>query len=715
VSSPAAILFAVIFTLAACCGIGRVLLRRLRIELELLEERLLSFVLGSAVLSLLVFLLAVTGLVNRLSLALLCTASVAGLFPRRIQGVRKPWPYQAFAALLALPFTVLYLAQALGPEYSPDGSDYHLALAAQYLRQGGFGHITPSIYASLSQGLEMLFVVAFAFGRHSAAAGVHFAYLVALVCGMLSYARRFGFPRAGICAALLVYLSPVVGFDGTAAYNDVATGCVVFFVFYLLELWDERRNAGLLAAAGLLAGFAFAIKYTAFVAVIYAIGYIAWRSRRMRAAALAAACAAVMMAPWMAKNWVTAANPVSPFLNRWFPNPYTNLACEQDLARGNGLHRDGFSLAGSATDMTIRGHLSRGLLGPAFLLAPIALLTLRWPKGRRLLLAAGVFASVWPANVDTRFLIPAVPFLALAMGLVLERVRAAIPLVLLAHAYLSWPTVVQRYCDPLAMRVRRFAPKEALRITPEEETLRYRLPGYTIARALDNHTPPDARVLALSTPPRSYTSREVLVWWASSFNEAARDVLLMPLRTETQPLWRWRFDFPRRQLRAVRFVQTARDPAVQWSIGEIHIRARPQAHPNPWDAGWARDGNPVTRWRSLEPMATGMHFDLDFDAPRELDSITLDCAHDQWSLRLRLEGQDADGRWQTIAAAPSKSEVAPLEGLRRMAARELAARGIRYLLLRDSDFGAADFRERTSEWSMRLLSTVEDWRLYAID
>jgi hypothetical protein len=114
-------------------------------------------------------------------------------------------------------------------------------------------------------------------------------------------------------------------------------------------------------------------------------------------------------------------------------------------------------------------------------------------------------------------------------------------------------------------------------------------------------------------------------------------------------------------------------------------------------------------------MATGMHFDLDFDAPRELDSITLDCAHDQWSLRLRLEGQDADGRWQTIAAAPSKSEVAPLEGLRRMAARELTARGIRYLLLRDSDFGAADFRERTSEWSMRLLSTVEDWRLYAID
>src|SRR5262249_35133216 len=159
----------------------------------------------------------------------------------------------------------------------------------------------------------------------------------------------------------------------------------------------------------------------------------------------------------------------------------------------------------------------------------------------------------------------------------------------------------QRYCYPLAMRVRHFLPGETLRITPEAETLAYRLPGYRVARMLDEKVPAGGRVLAFSTPPRAYTSREVLVYWESSFNDSARDTLLMPLRPEMQPLWRWRFDFSRRRLRGVRFVQTARDPRAQWSIGEVfEAPGVARAGPNRWDAAWAVDGNPVTRWRSLE-------------------------------------------------------------------------------------------------------------------
>src|SRR5205085_4066163 len=126
--------------------------------------------------------------------------------------------------------------------------------------------------------------------------------------------------------------------------------------------------------------------------------------------------------------------------------------------------------------------------------------------------------------------------------------------------------------------------------------------GYKIARTIEQQVPANGRVLAFSTPPRAYTSREVLVWWESSFNEAARDVLLMPLRPETQPLWRWHFEFPHQLLGAVRVVATEDDPGAQWSIGEIQIAAASvRARPNPWDAHWAVDGNPVTRWRPLEP------------------------------------------------------------------------------------------------------------------
>src|SRR5947207_14200589 len=107
------------------------------------------------------------------------------------------------------------------------------------------------MYAALSQGIEMLFLFAFAFGRHSAAALTHFAFLVTLPLAMLSYARRFGFPVAGVCAALLVFVSPVVGMDGSVAYNDVATTCIVFTAFYLAQIWAASDlNRALLLPLG---------------------------------------------------------------------------------------------------------------------------------------------------------------------------------------------------------------------------------------------------------------------------------------------------------------------------------------------------------------------------------------------------------------------------------------------------------------------------------
>ncbi len=554
------ILCGAMFTIGACWGAGRAVLARLAIRLESAEGRLFAFVIGSGVLSLAVFLLAALGLAGPLpflALGSVCLA-LGVLFELRYAGQKAqrepallPGSWALLFWVLALPYTALYLAQSLGPEYSPDGSTYHLGYVARYLRQGGFGHITTSIYANLSQGIEMLFLFAFAFGRHSAAALVHFAFLTALIAGMLCYSRRFGFPEAGMGAALLVYLSPVFGFDGTAAYNDVAAGCVVFYLFYLLEIWDERREPALLAAAGLLAGFAYAIKYTAFLAVPYALGYVLWRSRRVRPAAVVALCAAVMIVPWMAKDWVTVSNPFSPFLNRWFPNPYTNVAFEQDFAHGNGMHRDGFTLAGSVTDMTIHGGLSRSLLGPVFLLAPLALLSLRRRTGRRLLAAAGVFALAWPANVDTRFLIPAAPFLALALGWPLAPVRWAIPrraararICILAHGR----TAVLRSAGHAraAFSAEGGAADRAGRGDARIPAARVHGGAYARPRG----SAASGRVFAFSTPPQAYTSRDVLVYFESSFNQAVQDVLLMPLRPETQPLARWRFDFPRRSLRA---------------------------------------------------------------------------------------------------------------------------------------------------------------------
>ncbi len=248
---------------------------------------------------------------------------------------------------------MVYFTNAMAPERSPDGSTYHLGLVARYMREHGFHRITTNMYANLSQGVEMLYLFAYAFGRHSAAALVHFCFLVTLPLAMLCYARRFGFPAAGAAGALLFFVSPVVGMDGTTAYNDVAVAAILFGVFYLLQIWDQERTGGLLVPIGLLAGFAYAAKYTALLAVPYALGFVAWKLLRARQQVLKpllviSACALLMITPWVAKNWIWLDNPFSPFFNTIFPNPYVHVSLEREWTRILAAIRRGSRAAGKS-------------------------------------------------------------------------------------------------------------------------------------------------------------------------------------------------------------------------------------------------------------------------------------------------------------------------------------------------------------------------------
>src|SRR5690349_12998596 len=194
------IFFGWLATVGTSWCLGKILLRGLSIGLHRQEEDVFAFVVGSACLSLLVFSLSCAHLANRgVFIAVMAiTAGAAGW--RRIfrpAGPRFPampetWSWLFWAVYI--PFAGIYLVNALAPEASPDGATYHLGLVARYLHDGGFSRITTDFHASLPQGLEMLFLFAFAWGRHSAAALVHCTYLLALPFVILNYARRLGLP-----------------------------------------------------------------------------------------------------------------------------------------------------------------------------------------------------------------------------------------------------------------------------------------------------------------------------------------------------------------------------------------------------------------------------------------------------------------------------------------------------------------------------------------
>ncbi len=727
------ILFGAGFTVLVATALGTLFVRALGIRFYRQEERFFAFAVGSACLSMLVFALAaVHAVYPGMLLTVGALALVAGLWRRAWEPAGEPlapvsrgWR-ALFWALFAL-FTYVSFFHAMAPEVSSDGSHYHLGMVLRYLDAHGFRHV-PSLFAYFSQGTELLYLFAFVFGRHSAAALVHFAFLAALPFAMMLYARRFGFGPAGVVAALLVYASPIVNWDGSTAFIDVAVACVLFALFYLLQIWDAEPQPGLLVLAGLVAGFAYGMKYSAFVAVPYAVCFVAWKSYRKRAAvvksaAVVALCAAVMIAPWMIRNWIWTGNPLAPFFNQWFPNPYLHIAAEQEL-------RAHLARWGGVTDwrqvplqVTVEGDKLQGFFGPAFLLAPLGLAALWKRQGRQVLLAAAVFLTTYPANIGTRFLIPTAVFVALAMGMTLARWKTVAVVVLCAHAVLSWPRFTKFYADQCALRTIRVPVAAALRIEPEEAYLSYWLPGYTLARLVERNVPSQAKVLGLETPPLAYCAREVL----GTYECAQCNNLFEMVTGGLEPLVRQEFRFPPRELTAVRVLQTGRAGAPDgWTVNELRVwngsdeLARGpgwqvRARPNPWEDWMAFDGNPATRWKSWQPLDGREDLELDFGAPRQVDSVAVDAAPDQGEVRLRLEGRDAAGNWSALAAAPREGGIAAPPTTRRMIARELLRQGIGYMLVPDSSPLGRDLRARAVEWGVAAVGESGGVRLYRVD
>jgi hypothetical protein len=734
-----AILFGAGFTVVVCLALGKLLLRGLGLRFYRQEEHVLSFVAGAACLSLAVFLLAAVRLATLTSFLVLGVAAIAAAEWR---GAHRPAgdPLPAlgrrwrvlFWCLFAV-FTYLYFFNALAPESSPDGSQYHLGLVSRYLRAHGFYRITTNMYASLSQGAEMLFLYAFAFGKHSAAAMVHFAFLVALPLAMLCYGRRFGFPRAGAAAALLVYLSPIVGYDGSTAYIDVAAACVIFTLFYVLQIWDQERAPGLLVVIGLLAGFAYAVKYTAFLAVPYALGLVAWKTFRagrnvLKPLAVVTVCALVMIAPWALKNWILVDNPVAPFYNRWFPNAYMHVGMEEgyraQLAEWGGVKNK----LDIPIEAAVRGDKLQGVLGPVFLLAPLGLLVLRERAGRQLLLAGLVFAATYPTNIGTRFLIPALPFIALALAVTLDwaKLRAAAPAIVVMHALTAWPPFVSRYCGQYAMRLEGTPVRAALRIEPEDRYLERRNSLYPMSRLIDEKVPAGARIFGQSAPPEAYTSRTILVSYEAALNNNLCDMLFASFRQDWQPTRRMTYQFTAQPLRRLRLVQMTKSGTDYWSVSEFRVFSKGQelprepqwrlrAQPNPFEVQMAFDNNPMTRWRSWQGLSRRDYLELDFGRPQEVDTVVLDTTPDQWQSRLRLEGQLDGADWLWLSESPNEATVPAPPALRWMISRELRWQGIEYLFVADSDFIAKDVRKNTRQWGLTLIAERNDARLYHVD
>jgi hypothetical protein len=710
------------FTAVSSLSAGLILFRLVRIGLPRREHLALAYLAGSAVLSTLIFALAMAHLIYKgvligLGAALIVAAYRWGALPKQSSVTRIP----RWLLAVAVPFAVLYIVQALAPEHSPDGVTYHLGLIARYYRERGFSPIHTTMYAQLSQGAEMLYLMAYAIGRHSAASLAHLTFLFALPLVMFDYAARRGLAAAGVFA-LVPFVSPVFGIDGVSAYNDVTLAATLFGMFAVLD--REEANNGYSVAGGLLAGFGFAVKYTGGLGLIAALALV-WR-KGWRETALVVVGFCLIAVPWLAKNIAFTGNPVSPFANAWFTNPVYSAELEESYKR-DMRESPGVSAWQAPLEATTRGAKLGGLLGPLFLLTPVALFAARQAETRRLLLTGLLLAVPFGLNAGTRFLMPAVPFVSLAIGTAIPSVRIAQAMVAL-HAVLSWPSMVPLYADSNAWRLEGFPIRAALRLESEESFLSRMSFPYVQARMVEDHVLEGERVFSFGTMAAdAYTSRELIVGFQSKFGARIRDLLITPILFEQQPS-RWlEFALTGVEAKSIRLIQTSSSPDV-WSVSEVRLlqdgRELPRdsawriaASANGLDVGLAFDSSPVTRWRAEVRSRPGQWIEVRLPTPQAVEKVRVESSRDQYQVRLKLEWMDAKGNWQRVDRDPEDIEVPPppASAMRRAAAEEVKALGVHWILVDEHDYAAPDFKKYTAEWKLRFVAERGAAKLYQLE
>jgi hypothetical protein len=462
--------------------------------------------------------------------------------------------------------------------------------------------------------------------------------------------------------------------------------------------------------AGLLAGFCYAVKMTGLIAVPVALAFFLWR-RQWQRAAICGGVAGLVLCPWLIRNWIQTGNPFAPFFNALFLNPYFYVLTEESLTAN--LRNYGISFWQRFPEV-LTGSRLQGAIGPMFIAAPVALFGI-WRRNRWLPVAlAAVFSLPWWMNAGARFLMPAIPFLALAICAAVPVRLAAVLLVL--HAITAWPAVLPLY-SPRVLQLRDFPLSAALRIETEQEYLNRTSLDYRNAKMVEEHTPPDARIFDLIGAHAVYANREFVGFWNSAL--AAR--LLEGLefaRTKNGPLLAATVaQFEAAPVCGFRIVRT-RNTIQPWSVNAIDLRLGSQpiesrasweagVSTNPWEIALAFDRNYVSRWSTRKHAERGEFLKVSIDSPVTADSLRILWPAEDQAAHMRVDICEK-GQWKTL---PTKTVVGPELNLRPAAVAMLKQAGITHILASASYEGIGMLGDRmvneSGDWNLEVITHLE--------
>ena len=370
--------------------------------------------------------------------------------------LRSPWALPGVAAC-----GLLLAAATMTPGFvwrgefgGFDALSYHLTLPQEWMRSGAVRPFEHNVYSFLPSYLEAAFLHVAQLGAPGAdgmlagdGLGLRSAQMLHAmvgVCAALATGRvgtlaaermAPAWPGAGPLAFSLSALTPWAVVAGSLAYNEMAL--VLMLAACGRALFMDMTPAHRWALCALLVGAACAAKPTALFMVggPVAVGLLAVTAKRewLRGAVIGALIGALMLAPWMVRNWLASGNPVFPFAAKIFANASggTGHWTAEQVSRYAAAHKftgswsDRVRLAVIPDTADPMGVSWRGVTNPQWgllLCAAVALAVLLpvWTRRRERparamvgVLAAGLLAQLvaWLAftHIQSRFLLPTLP------------------------------------------------------------------------------------------------------------------------------------------------------------------------------------------------------------------------------------------------------------------------------------------------------------------
>jgi len=264
-----------------------------------------------------------------------------GIFDALRNSLSLKDPLRLFVTAAATGFTLLFFARSLAPDIGWDVLTYHLTLPKHYAVAHGIYYVPDIRASSFPQYMSMINVFGMLLNSPALVRMFSTACWSITIAVVYSAGRRLYSKRAGLFAALIFIVTPLVLGYAPRAFNDIWWALFFSLSCYFLLRWRQTEAPADFVFAGVLAGFALGSKiltlflYPIFVLIIVAtvskrIKWFSWKT--LAALAVFTIILASLSSPWFIRNVINTGDALG-----FISNDYAQVSEWRGETVGSGI------------------------------------------------------------------------------------------------------------------------------------------------------------------------------------------------------------------------------------------------------------------------------------------------------------------------------------------------------------------------------------------